>query len=276
MSYFFSAAAATKPTPTTVFLDWVSKQGSILQAHVDAVDWELPSSPSSAYERVAPTAFEILFMSAPLLVWFFMSNSSTSSAVQTLSSASGMDAARKMWWKENTDIQNALKHYKESAAAMLGSSSSVEEISSAKDLATQLEPLFGSAAKWLMGLGLMAAGMSSALTAPLAAAYAAKGLFGWSDDETDIKFRSVWIAILLIGVVVSTLGVKSILIIKFAQITNATLLPFIAIYLLYISNSKKILSAYTNTIFSNVLGFIVILFTFLLSFKTMNSLFGFL
>jgi hypothetical protein len=37
-----------------------------------------------------------------------------------------MDAARKMWWKENTDIQNALKHYKESAAAMLGSSSSVE------------------------------------------------------------------------------------------------------------------------------------------------------
>ena len=122
----------------------------------------------------------------------------------------------------------------------------------------------------------MAAGISSALTAPLAAAYAAKGLFGWSDDEKDFKFRLVWISILLIGVLVATTGLKPVLIIKFAQIVNAILLPLIAIYLLYISNSKKILGDFTNSFFSNLAGGFIIIITLLLSFKSLNGIFNFL
>ena len=156
------------------------------------------------------------------------------------------------------------------------SSGAVSEVKTAKDLAIQLEPLFGQSAKWFMGIGLLAAGMSSALTAPLAAAYAAKGLFNWSDNEKDIKFRSVWIVILLIGVLVSITDVERVLIIKFAQITNAILLPFIAVYLLYISNSKKILGKFTNGMVSNVLGILVIIITLLISFKSLNSVFKFL
>ncbi len=152
----------------------------------------------------------------------------------------------------------------------------VEEVKSAKDLAVQLEPVFGQSAKWLMGIGLMAAGFSSALTAPLAAAYAAKGLFNWGDDETDKKFRAVWIIILTIGVLVAVTDVERVLIIKFAQITNAILLPFIATYLLYISNSKKVLGKFTNTLTINILGIIVILITILLSLKSLNSIFSFL
>ena len=147
----------------------------------------------------------------------------------------------------------------------------VEEVKSAKDLAIQLEPLFGQSAKWFMGLGLMAAGISSALTAPLAAAYAAKGLFAWSDDESDIKFRAVWMVILIIGVLVSITDLERVLIIKFAQITNALLLPFIAVYLLYISNSKKLMGKFTNGEISNGLGIIVVFVTILLSLKTLNS-----
>ena len=155
------------------------------------------------------------------------------------------------------------------------SGEAVGEVKTAKDLAIQLEPLFGQSAKWFMGIGLMAAGISSALTAPLAAAYAAKGLFGWSNNEKDIKFRSVWILILLIGVLVSITDIERVLIIKFAQITNAILLPFIAIYLLYISNSKKLLGKYTNGYLSNGLGGLVILFTVLLSLKSLNGVFSF-
>lgn len=155
------------------------------------------------------------------------------------------------------------------------SSGAVEEVRSAKDLAIQLEPLFGQGAKWFMGIGLMAAGISSALTAPLAAAYAAKGLFGWSDDETDIKFRSVWIVILLIGVLVSITDVERVLIIKFAQITNALLLPFIAVYLLYISNAKKLMGKYTNGLITNILGGVVVLIAIMLSLKSLNSIFSF-
>lgn len=151
------------------------------------------------------------------------------------------------------------------------SSDVLTEVKSAKDLAIQLEPLFGQRAKWFMGVGLMAAGLSSALTAPLAAAFAAKGLFGWSDDETNIKFRAVWMVILVIGILVSITDVERVLIIKFAQITNAILLPFIAGYLLYISNSKVILGQFTNNRLSNILGVIVLIVTILLGLKSLFS-----
>jgi len=38
-------------------------------------------------------------------------------------------------------------------------------VESAADMATQFKPLFGSASKYLLGLGLFAAGLSSAITA---------------------------------------------------------------------------------------------------------------
>lgn len=154
------------------------------------------------------------------------------------------------------------------------SSTSVQEVTSAKDLAVQLEPLFGRYAKILMGVGLFAAGLSSTLTAPIAAAYAAKGLFKWK--ETDVRFRAVWITILLIGVIVSMSGLKPIPIIKFAQITNAILLPFIAIFLLYVSNSKRLLGKYTNQLGTNILASVILLITVLLSLRSLNSIFHFL
>ena len=157
-----------------------------------------------------------------------------------------------------------------------GSQGNVESVESAKDLAVQLEPLFGQSAKWFMGLGLMAAGVSSALTAPLAAAYAAKGLFGWTGDERDGRFRAVWILVLVIGIVVSITDVKRVLIIQFAQVTNAILLPCVAVYLLYSANSKKRMGEHANGLVSNVLGGIVILLTLVLSLKSLNSIFHFI
>jgi len=154
------------------------------------------------------------------------------------------------------------------AAASRGITS---EVSNATDLAMQLEPLFGSAAKVLMGLGLMAAGLSSTLTAPIAAAYAAKGLFGWPEGDKNTKFRMVWISILMIGVFVAMIGLKPILIIKFAQITNAILLPFIAGFLIYIANSKKILGQYINGFIINLLSVSVIIITVMLSIKTLSA-----
>ena len=156
------------------------------------------------------------------------------------------------------------------------SGESVQEVSSAKDLAIQLEPLFGKSARWFMGLGLMAAGISSALTAPLAAAYAAKGLFGWTGDEKQWQFRSVWIVILLIGIVVAITDLPRLTIIQFAQITNAILLPFTAIYLLYTCNSKALLGKHTNGWVSNGLGLLVVVVTLMLSVRSLNGVFGFM
>ncbi len=189
-------------------------------------------------------------------------------------------------WDENASIrdiriENAVAITLGGLISMLiiitaaASSGNVEAVTSAKDLATQLEPLFGATAKWAMGLGLLAAGLSSTLTAPMAAAYAAQGLFAWEKNEKDMKFRAVWMLILGIGIVVAMMpDLKPVRIIKFAQITNALLLPFIAVYLLYISNSKKLLGKYTNTLLVNILAAVVIGITILLSLKVLYGLFG--
>jgi len=148
----------------------------------------------------------------------------------------------------------------------------VSQVNNAADLAIQLEPVFGQWAKYLMSIGLIAAGISSAITAPLAAAYAAKGIFGWK-DENQIQFKLVWAAILLIGMLVAVSGIKLISIIQFAQITNAVLLPLIACFLLYVCNSSKIIGKYANSLVSNILSLLVILICLLISFKSFNAIF---
>ena len=68
------------------------------------------------------------------------------------------------------------------------------------DLARQLEPLLGSpAARWFFGAGLFAAGLTSAITAPLAAAFATTGALGLPLDLKSRNFRLVWITVLSMG-----------------------------------------------------------------------------
>jgi len=153
------------------------------------------------------------------------------------------------------------------------SGDTISDVRSAADLAVQLQPLLGDTAKYGIAIGLLAAGLSSAITAPLAAALVTREIFDWDRDDADWRFRSVWIAILAIGVVFSMVGFKPIIIIQFAQVMNGLLLPIIAIYLLYLVNKKELMSTYVNKIFHNILGGIVVLITLILSAKTLYSIF---
>jgi manganese transport protein len=132
------------------------------------------------------------------------------------------------------------------------------DIANAADLAKGLAPLFGDFAKYFMALGLFAAGITSAITAPLAAAYVAKGCLGWSGGLKSKKFRFVWIAILFLGVLFSSIGIKPIEIIKFAQVANGMLLPIIAGILLWIVNKKSVLGSYVNSKTQNILGILIV------------------
>lgn len=146
------------------------------------------------------------------------------------------------------------------------------EPTNAGDMAVQLEPLLGSWAKWFFAIGLFSAGFSSAITAPLAAAYATSGALGWDKGMKDPRFKAVWIAIISIGILFTALGMASPLaVIIFAQAANGILLPIVAIFLVYTMNSKKLLGEYTNGTLSNLLGGIVILVTLTISYRSLSS-----
>ncbi len=138
------------------------------------------------------------------------------------------------------------------------------EVNSAANLAKSLEPVFGARAKYVLSLGLFAAGITSAITAPLATAYVVKGCMGWQGGLKSKKFRAVWMFILLLGVVFSSLGIKPIEIIQFAQVANGLLLPIIAGFLLWVMNKKKLLGRYTNSRIQNVIGIMILLVTIFL------------
>lgn len=149
----------------------------------------------------------------------------------------------------------------------------ITEVKSAVDLAKGLEPLYGAFAKYFLGLGLFAAGITSAITAPLAAAYVANGCFGWKAGLRDIKFRAVWIFILLLGVILSSLQFNPIEIIKFAQVANGILLPVIALFLFWVVNKTSVLGSYKNSLLLNIITGIIILITLILGFKSILKVF---
>lgn len=149
-------------------------------------------------------------------------------------------------------------------------------VTSAADMAEQLEPLLGDWSGYFLGAGLFAAGVSSAITAPLASAYAAKGILGWKEGMGSRKFKVVWIGILGIGVVFSMFGFNPVVIIQFAQAANGILLPLVTAFLLFIVNKKSLLGDFTNSPIQNILGFIVIAVTILIGFRSLNNVFDFL
>ena len=64
---------------------------------------------------------------------------------------------------------------------------------SAANMAVQLEPLLGDAAHYFFAIGLFAAGLTSAITAPLAGAYAVCGMLGWSNKMDNTRLSLIHI-----------------------------------------------------------------------------------
>lgn len=186
-------------------------------------------------------------------------------------------------WFQKEDVKKAKKDTIISivlgglvSVAIIISAASIQskEILNAADLAKGLEPLYGSFAKYFLAIGLFAAGITSAITAPLAAAYVAKGCLGFKGGLQSKSFRAVWIFILVLGVVFSSFGIKPIEIIKFAQVANGMLLPIITAILLWIMNKKNVLGNYVNSKIQNAIGIFILLVTIFLGLKGILKVFN--
>ena len=148
-----------------------------------------------------------------------------------------------------------------SVAIMLAGTEVTGEFSFAA-LADTLSMRIGPWAGVFFGLGLFAAGMSSSITSPLAAAVTGQSLLGKGKKEWSNKgkyFRVVWGSVLLIGLLFGLMDVKPIPAIILAQAINGALLPIVAIFLLLVANDEGLLSKnYVNKWYSNVLTILIV------------------
>lgn len=145
------------------------------------------------------------------------------------------------------------------------------EIANGADMALAVEPILGSWAKWFIAIGLFAAGFSSAITAPLAAAFATTGALGMEKNMKSNKFRAVWLIVIVLGAVIAVvLGASPTELILVAQAANAIILPLIAFFVIYCVNSKS-MGKYKNGIISNILGVIIIVVCCFICYRNFSS-----
>jgi len=128
------------------------------------------------------------------------------------------------------------------------------EVTSAADMAAAVEPLAGPAAKYVIGIGLAAAGLTSAITAPMATGYAVSEIMGRTADGGAGLFRAVALFVLAIGLAGAVSGIRPTELILFAQAANGLLLPVIAVVLLRTMNRRDVLGEHVNTRTENILG----------------------
>jgi Mn2+/Fe2+ NRAMP family transporter len=160
------------------------------------------------------------------------------------------------------------------AILITAAGSGIASVEGVEDLVLALEPIYGSAARYGMGIGLLAAGITSAITAPLAAAYVARQCFDWEEGSRNWKFRAVWLGVLLSGVLSLLWEFKPLEVIFVAQVANAILLPLIAGLLWWMASSNKLLGSEKNGIFGQIMAMIILMLVTGLAVRSLIQIFS--
>jgi Mn2+/Fe2+ NRAMP family transporter len=130
-------------------------------------------------------------------------------------------------------------------------------------LAAVLGDRLGRGAEASLAIGLFAAGFTSAVTAPLAAALTARSLLGekgdprWHDDS--LRYRAVWIGVLITGMAFGVADVRPIPVIILAQAFNGLILPLVAVFLWVAVTDRGLLGVGVNSRLQNVVMGLVVL-----------------
>jgi manganese transport protein len=114
----------------------------------------------------------------------------------------------------------------------------VGSFSSFSELAIEFQSKIGVIGTYALGIGLFAAGFSSAITSPYAASMIATSVFGAERKNT---VRLIWGAVLLTGFIFGTSGVKPIPVILTVQALNGLILPLITGFLILVVNDRVLI-----------------------------------
>lgn len=137
-----------------------------------------------------------------------------------------------------------------------------------------IDQRFPDIGRWAMGAGLFAAGLTSAIAAPVAAGWAVCGVMGWNTSSGSKAFKGVALMVLAVGMLFAIFAARPVALIVLAQATNAVLLPLVALVLLAIVNSPLIPHDYRNGWPQNLIVTGVIGVVLLLAATKLLSVFG--
>ena len=148
------------------------------------------------------------------------------------------------------------------------------QLSSNKEVLEGLHQLlsreYGMVGRYILPLGLLAAGFTSTITAPFAAAITAGSVSGSTDPAWSDRgpfFRIIWGVVLGFGLLMSLLGMKPVPLIIMAQAFNGLLLPVVGIFLYRIINQPG--REGRNPLWLNVLMGIIVWVTTLLGLRSL-------
>lgn len=178
------------------------------------------------------------------------------------------------WMRKDIGLSIILGGLVSMAILMVGAANTSTEITNAVDVSKGLEPIFGSYAKYLMGFGLLAAGLTSSITAPLAAALVICGVLNWSQEIQSQPMRITMAVIVSLGILFSSLGIKPIELITLAQLANGILLPLISGWIIYIAAQRVVLGKFKNSFLQTIFAVLIWLVTLGLGLKSILVVLG--
>lgn len=146
-------------------------------------------------------------------------------------------------------------------------------VNNAMDMAKQLEPTLGSLAEPFMAVGLIAAGVSSAVCTPMGVSYVLAGLFGWKTDRSDKRYTITNAAVLITGIVIAALGTNPLALIMTAQAVNGIVLPVVVGVTVYLTSRKSVMGEYKNNTLQIVLGVAIFAISLILGLSSFIDVF---
>lgn len=149
------------------------------------------------------------------------------------------------------------------------------KVNSALDMAIQLEPLLGSAAKWMFLFGFWASAFSSFIVnAMIGGTLLADGL--GLGDSMGSKWSKIFASfVMILGTVAAIIfGKNPVQLLILAQGTTIFAVPLIAIVMVLLSNDSKLMKEYKNKALTNVISIIAIVWLIYLSYNQLMRFIG--
>jgi len=151
------------------------------------------------------------------------------------------------------------------------------DVQSAAQAAAVLKPLAGGFTFLLFSVGIVSAGLLAIPVMAGSSAYAVGGAFNWSRTLSkpfwqEWRFYGIIVASCVIGLLVNALHIPPFKLLYYSAVLNGVISPVLLFIVTQIASNRKIMKQYTNSRFSNVMGWSLCVFmTFaLIAFVTLS------